>query len=131
MLPTTPLTNSLADEIASHRFKSDTAADGVINTTDDLRRLSAFFLLAAMDRFTHDQIKPADPKAELLANAIIALIEAEKALQEAKSRVPRYTGQWDSRDYYAEEQEAWNRAVDALLSANAKSAGTDASEKTL
>lgn len=33
-------------EEGGERQKSDTAADGVINTTDDHRRLSAFFLLS-------------------------------------------------------------------------------------
>lgn len=74
-----------------------------------------------MEMFTHDKVKPADPKAEALANAIIALMEAEKALQEAQSKVPNYTAQWDRKDYYAEEQEAWNRAADALYSANDES----------
>lgn len=70
-----------------------------------------------MEHFTHDKVKPADPKAEGLAKAILALMDAEKSLQDAKSKVPRYTGQWDSKDYYAEEQEAWNRAADALCAA--------------
>ena len=71
-----------------------------------------------MEMFTHDKVRPADLKSKALANAIIALMEAEKALQEAKSKVPNYTAQWNTKDYYAEEQESWNRAADALYSAN-------------
>ena len=75
--------------------------------------------LTKIEMFTHDKVKPAEPKAEALANAIIALMQAEKALQDAQSKVPNETAQWDTKDYYAAEQEAWNRAADALHSADA------------
>lgn len=42
-------------------------------------------------------------------------MEAEQGLKDAKKTVPSYTAQWDAKDYYAEEQEARNRAADTLL----------------
>lgn len=59
-------------------------------------------------------VKPCSPHAEKLANAIIVLMDAEKDLREAKRNVPHYTGHLSASDYYAIEQEAWNRAADSL-----------------
>jgi len=57
---------------------------------------------------------PANPEAEKLAAAILAVIDTESRLADAIDRVPSYTGQWRDEDYYAREQEERNRAVDAL-----------------
>jgi len=54
--------------------------------------------------FTHDKIKPANPRAERLAGAVLKLISEDQELQNAKSR----------DDYYAVEQESFNRAADEL-----------------
>jgi hypothetical protein len=69
-----------------------------------------------MDFFTHDKIKPANLNAKEFAESILELIRCENCLQTAKSNVPDYTAQWDVKDFYAEEQEQWNRAADKLYS---------------
>ncbi len=51
------------------------------------------------------------------ARAIIDMINADAELDTAKARLPSYTGQWDSHDYYANEQEQWYRAADELAEA--------------
>jgi hypothetical protein len=62
---------------------------------------------------------PARPEALKLADAIFDLFQAKVSLDKAKAAVPGYTGQWDSKDYYAEEQETYNRAADAMADAMA------------
>lgn len=57
-------------------------------------------------------INPAAAKAIPILDALTNLRRAEKALNKAKDKVPSYTGQWSDEDYYAEEQEAYNRAVE-------------------
>jgi hypothetical protein len=47
------------------------------------------------------------------ATELAALLTARDTLQREKDAVPAYTGQWEDSDYYADEQEAYNRAVDA------------------
>ena len=47
------------------------------------------------------------------AQCILDLVKADTALNAAKHRAPDYTGQWSEKDYYANEQEAFNRAVRA------------------
>lgn len=62
-------------------------------------------------------VSPAAPQAEALARALMDLLDAERRLATAKATAPRYTGQWSRADFYAEEQEARNRAVDAYAAA--------------
>lgn len=60
--------------------------------------------------------KPISPAALFVLPVLESQAElrrAEKALQRAKDKVPSYTGQWSDADYYANEQEAYNRAVEA------------------
>jgi hypothetical protein len=59
-------------------------------------------------------IKPAGPGARALAEAIIAMLKADADLQSAEALCPSYTGQYDIKDFSAEEQERWNRCADAL-----------------
>jgi hypothetical protein len=49
-----------------------------------------------------------------MADAILHLIRTSTALDEAKAKVPSYTGQWDNKDYYANELEDYYRACEAL-----------------
>ncbi|MCV9964475.1 hypothetical protein OIU34_21530 [Pararhizobium sp. BT-229] len=56
---------------------------------------------------------PARPENLDLANALFRLIETQSALEAKMASVPSYTGQWSPEDYYADEQEDFNRAVDA------------------
>lgn len=67
-----------------------------------------------MPYFGFDGPKPNPAKAEstALAEALFELIDARKALIKAKADVPNYTGQWNEYDYYANEQERYNRAAD-------------------
>ena len=67
--------------------------------------------------FRDEPITPARPEAAALGAALTAFLAAEKALEQAMDAVPSYTGQWDSKDYYAEEQELYNRACDELADA--------------
>jgi protein-tyrosine-phosphatase len=57
---------------------------------------------------------PARPEAAVLGAALTAFLAADRDLTVAKGKVPNYTGQWSSKDYYAQEQEDYNRAADAL-----------------
>ena len=68
-----------------------------------------------MDIFLHKDIAPANLAAEKLAKAILNLIEAQEDLKAARKNVPSYTGQYDYNDYFAQEQDNWNRAADALF----------------
>lgn len=67
--------------------------------------------------FGRETPKPAAAVAHSLAAAMFRLINAGDALREAVARVPRYTGQWSPEDYYAEEQEEYNRAADGFAAA--------------
>lgn len=66
--------------------------------------------------FSSDKVKPANEKAKLLAECVIKLLKANNELEDAISRVPSYTAQWSDEDFYAREQEDWNRAADELYS---------------
>lgn len=67
-------------------------------------------------QFGFDGATPTPPNlhASLFAQKISAMLSAENRLEVAYSRVPDYTGQWDAKDYYAQEQEDYNRACDDL-----------------
>ncbi len=43
--------------------------------------------------------------------AVLALLKARDALDEAQENVPDYTGQYSREHYYADEQEAYDAAV--------------------
>ena len=47
-----------------------------------------------------------------LAIAMLELIKCDCDLNKAKGSVPYYTGQYNPKDYYAEEQEKWNIAAE-------------------
>ena len=58
--------------------------------------------------------KPCSKRAMNLAMAMTKFLAADAALLAAVKNAPDYTGQWDRKDYYAMEQEAWFRACEAL-----------------
>lgn len=60
------------------------------------------------------EITPPRASAQALYEAHLSLHEAQQALDAARARVPSYTGQMNAIDYYGDEQEALNRAVDAF-----------------
>lgn len=60
---------------------------------------------------------PARPGAIALAKAFSTFLTAQTDLAREKRAVPSYTGQYDSKDYYGQEQEDYNRAADALADA--------------
>lgn len=60
---------------------------------------------------------PARPSSLAYAHALTEFIEADRALEVARGKVPSYTGQWSSKDYYANELERYYRAADALADA--------------
>ena len=65
--------------------------------------------------FRNSDVKPCrEEGAADLARAIIEMIEAETDLSEAIKATPSYTGHLSRKDYFAEEQEKWNRAADKL-----------------
>lgn len=57
---------------------------------------------------------PSDPEHEKLAGCLFRLLDARDQLLTAHKGVPSYTGQHDDKDYYADQQETYNRAVDAF-----------------
>lgn len=64
--------------------------------------------------------RPIDPSAlpaMTIADALQRLSAAERELRHARANVPSYTAQWSDEDYYAEEQEEYNRAVEYLAEA--------------
>lgn len=66
------------------------------------------------DVLTHDKVVPANPQAKEIAEAIINLLFAEEKLKVAIDRTPNYTAQWKREDFFALEQEKWNRSADNL-----------------
>jgi hypothetical protein len=60
---------------------------------------------------------PAKPENLNLANALFTLMATKSTLETRMAAVPKYTGQWSDEDYYADEQEDYNRAVDAYADA--------------
>lgn len=72
--------------------------------------------------------RPVHPDALVvvpLIDALKDLRKADKALRKAKEAVPNYTGQWSDKDYYADAEEAYNRAVEAAAIELAKITGND------
>lgn len=57
--------------------------------------------------FTAADVKPAKPGARELAEAVLEVLRADTALTASRDIVP-------DPDFYAEDQENWNRAADRL-----------------
>ena len=70
-------------------------------------------------------VNPAALVAVPLIDALKDLRKADKALRKAKEAVPNYTGQWRDEDYYADAEEAYNRAVEQAAIELAKITGND------
>lgn len=64
--------------------------------------------------FGGEPVVPARKTSGELGDALFLLISTRIALDKAKREVPDYTAQWSDADYYANEQEAYNRACDEL-----------------
>lgn len=62
--------------------------------------------------FLGKDVKPAQGNAVALVASLLALLKADADLINAKDDVPSYTAQYEDADYYAREQEAFNRATD-------------------
>jgi len=67
--------------------------------------------------FAEQEPVNAKPESLILADAMLRLVASAKSLESAKERVPDYTAQWRDEDYYAQEQETFNRAADAYADA--------------
>lgn len=57
---------------------------------------------------------PCSSRANDLAQAFLALIEAKARLDAAEKSAPNYTAQWSRKDFFANELEAYYRAADDL-----------------
>ena len=64
--------------------------------------------------FDGEKPRPADPIASLFADKLTDMMLARRALGQAMEDVPNYTGQWERSDYYARQEEEYNRAADDL-----------------
>lgn len=64
--------------------------------------------------FDGEKPRPADPKAIDFADKLTEMMLARRKLGQAMEDVPDYTGQWERSDYYASEEEEYNRAADDL-----------------
>lgn len=64
--------------------------------------------------FDGEKPRPADPIALEFSCLAIDMLAAHKRFTEAVSKVPDYTGQWSAEDYYAKQEEDFNRSVDNL-----------------
>lgn len=64
-----------------------------------------------MKNFTDEVVKPIHPDAKELVDCLEELLWSKEMLKLAKTSVPSYTGQWDSEDYYKDEQERFNIAA--------------------
>lgn len=67
--------------------------------------------------FREEEVTPIRPEAQRFAAALTAFLRADRELEEAMEKVPSYTGQWSSKDYYAEEQNTYNVAANELADA--------------
>ena len=59
-----------------------------------------------------ENVKPISPQVQNLVESLFDLVEKKRILHDAKIVVPHYTGQYSREDYYAAEQEAFNRAAE-------------------
>jgi hypothetical protein len=60
------------------------------------------------------EIVPAQPSAQNLFDAFVAVQEAQAELDKIASKIPDYTGQWSDEDYTGEAENAVNRAMEAF-----------------
>ena len=60
---------------------------------------------------------PVDGLIDAFGDAMESFLAARKALNREKKDVPGYTAQYDPEDYYAQEQENYNRALERLYKA--------------
>lgn len=67
-----------------------------------------------MKNFTEEKIIPIHPDAEQFVDALAEFMEAKEYLMIAKRNVPSYTGQWDDKHFYKDEQERYNVAANEL-----------------
>lgn len=75
-------------------------------------RLNRKYLSAESGYAIEREVTPARASAMSLFEAQVRLREAEQALAAARARVPSYTGSSSDIDYYGDELEAMNRAID-------------------
>jgi hypothetical protein len=61
---------------------------------------------------TRKVITPPSDTAQAIFDSFTQVQVAAAALDHAMENVPSYTGQYDPIDYYGEQQEAFNRALD-------------------
>jgi hypothetical protein len=61
---------------------------------------------------TRKVITPPSDTAQAIFDAFTQVQVATAALDHAMATVPSYTGQYNSIDFYGEQQEAFNRALD-------------------
>lgn len=71
------------------------------------------FLYDENNQVTSD-ITPVNVDTLALVNAIEDLRSTKKALEKEEANIPVYTGQYDSLDYIANEQNDYNIAVNAF-----------------
>jgi len=69
-----------------------------------------------MKNFTDEKIVSINDDAKELVDCIEEVLRAKEVLKIAKRNVPSYTAQWDSEQYYKDEQERFNIAANNLHS---------------
>ena len=72
------------------------------------------FLYDKDGNVSSDAIVPVNADTLALVEAMDAVRSAKKALKKAIADVPVYTAQYDPKDYYADEQNEYNIAVNAF-----------------
>jgi hypothetical protein len=61
--------------------------------------------------------RPAPPEAVHLAETMVALSRAAERLEDARSKVGDYTGQYEPEHFIRYEQDEYNRAAEAFADA--------------
>ena len=61
------------------------------------------------------EIAKANSLAISLSQAVVAIVQADKDLIEARKTIPSYTAQWESLDYVGKELKTYYDAADKLL----------------
>jgi hypothetical protein len=67
-----------------------------------------------MKNFTEEKIIPIHPDAEHFVDALAEFLEAAKQLELTIKGIPSYTGQWNDKHFYKDEQERYNVAANEL-----------------
>jgi hypothetical protein len=78
--------------------------------------------------FLADDVVPMCPKAKAFTDALLEFLARHEELAVAKRNVPLYTGHLNSDDWYANEQEAYNRAGDKLHQTIVDETNTESTE---